>query len=157
MTYISNYIYISARIILQNRQTFRKTVRSPYIMLRLIYHTFLVLLLLLSTIGIRTSQHFCGSKLISTSFFSEADNCCPDKGTDNCCHNETKILRCDKDLYIANSSNLAISAVADIKINFIFEQKTNNTSTYKPAYSVNKHAPPSPRTMQLALLQSYII
>lgn len=156
MTYLSLFPFILARIIFHNRQTFSKLVRSSDIMLRIIYHTTLTLLLLLSTIGIRASQHFCGSKLISTSFFSEADSCCPDKGTDNCCHNETKIFQNLEGFYLSDSLNLVSFFVANTAISYNFEHKQQYTSIYDPAYSVNKHGPPLPQSTQLALLQTYL-
>lgn len=66
-------------------------------MLRKVIHIILTLVMLVSTMGMTVSKHFCGNKLISVSVTSEAKFCCDDVGEDGCCRNETDRFELDVD------------------------------------------------------------
>ena len=56
-------------------------------MLKKISHILLAILLLMTTMGMTVSKHYCGDNLKSVSLFSEHQSCC-DIPT-GCCHNES--------------------------------------------------------------------
>jgi hypothetical protein len=51
-------------------------------------HICLIFLLLISTMGLTITKHYCGSHLINQTVNTIPDNCC--KGQCNHCHNESK-------------------------------------------------------------------
>jgi len=66
-------------------------------MFRKIAHIVLAFLLLTTTIGFTVSKHYCGSRLVEISINYEAESCCDDLGTSNCCHNETEYFQLKED------------------------------------------------------------
>lgn len=66
-------------------------------MFRKITHILFAFLLLISTIGFSVSKHYCGPSLVSVSIYSEAESCCGDKESSECCRNETEFYKFDKD------------------------------------------------------------
>jgi len=63
-------------------------------MLKKLSHIFLSTLLLISTMGVVISKHYCGGSFVSTSVFHEAKSCC---GDSDCCHNEDSFFRVKDD------------------------------------------------------------
>lgn len=64
-------------------------------MLRKISHISLSLLILVTTIGLTIDKHYCGTRLVSVSIFSETESCCD--MTSNCCHDNTDTYKLDVD------------------------------------------------------------
>ena len=64
-------------------------------MLRKISHIFLSLLILVTTMGLTIDKHYCGTRLVSVSIFSETESCCD--MTSNCCHDDTDTYKLDVD------------------------------------------------------------
>ncbi len=60
-------------------------------------HIIFSLLLLVSTMGLVISKHYCGDSFVSISFFTEGESCCKMGG---CCHNETDFYQVDEDFSI---------------------------------------------------------
>ncbi|MGD2035096.1 MAG: hypothetical protein PVF73_08585 [Bacteroidales bacterium] len=56
-------------------------------MFRLVIHTALSFILLMTTSGFTLSAHYCGNEMVSLSLNKEKEPCC---GMDGCCHNETE-------------------------------------------------------------------
>ena len=59
-------------------------------MLRKFSHIILSSLLLVSTIGMVVSKHYCGDSFVSTTIYHQAESCC---GDSDCCHNETSFYQ----------------------------------------------------------------
>ena len=60
-------------------------------MIRKLSHIIIVLTLILSTIGITFTSHYCGNKLVSSSFIKQPKSCCDSHC--NACHNKTTHLQ----------------------------------------------------------------
>jgi hypothetical protein len=63
-------------------------------MLRKFSHITLSTLLLVSTMGMVVSKHFCGDSFVSTAVFHQAKSCCEDS---DCCHNEDSFYQVEHD------------------------------------------------------------
>ena len=66
-------------------------------------HIIFSLLLLVSTMGLVISKHYCGGSFVSISLFTEAESCCE---MDGCCHNETDFYQVDEDFSITTLSEI---------------------------------------------------
>lgn len=66
-------------------------------MFRIITHIALSFLLLFATMGLTVSKHYCCEELIEVSINAEAEPCCGDMGSSDCCHDETEIYQFDED------------------------------------------------------------
>jgi hypothetical protein len=60
-------------------------------MIRKAGHISLIVLLLLTTMGVTLTKHYCGSLLIEHTINVIPDNCC--NGYCNDCHNESKLIK----------------------------------------------------------------
>jgi hypothetical protein len=81
-------------------------------MLKRISHIILSLVLLVSTMGMAVSKHYCGENLVSVSVFSnDNDSCCD---MDNCCQNETNVYQVKEDFSVPPGSTIPVLAELDI-------------------------------------------
>jgi hypothetical protein len=81
-------------------------------MFKRISHIILSFVLLVSTMGMAVSKHYCGEDLISVSVFnSENDACCD---MDDCCQNENQIYQVKEDFSIPPVSTIPVLAELDI-------------------------------------------
>jgi len=63
-------------------------------MLKRLTHIIAVLLLMISTIGVPISSHYCGAKLMSVSIANEAKSCCKGmRKCSGCCKNESHFYK----------------------------------------------------------------
>ncbi len=69
-------------------------------MITRVLHTVLAVYMLLITVGISVSKHYCFDRLKSVSFFSEAKACC---GNTDCCHTEDNMYVLDADYILLSS------------------------------------------------------
>lgn len=60
--------------------------------------------MLLSTIGINVSRHYCGNILKDTAIFFHAENCGDMERLMDCCHNEIDHFKIQDDFQITNMS-----------------------------------------------------
>ena len=84
-------------------------------MLKKISHIILALLILVTTMGMTVSAHYCGGELKSVHILSEVDNCCGEACSS--CHNEIIKVEVEDDFTIQT-------------FNFDFEQNF----TFVPAF-----------------------
>lgn len=70
------------------------------------YITF-VILLIISTVGVPISKHYCRNKLVSVSINTSADNCCDESGS-NCCHNEDTFVILDPDFSVPSTIKTSV-------------------------------------------------
>ena len=82
-------------------------------MLKIFSHIALSLLLLVSTVGMTVSKHYCGNSLVSVSISgnSEESSCCD---MENCCHSETQIFQLKEDFSVPAVSGLPVSPEINI-------------------------------------------
>ncbi len=105
-------------------------------MLQKISHIILAALLMISTMGMAVSKHYCGGELVSVSFFeNENDDSCCDM--DNCCHNEKQIYQVKEDFSVPSASAIPVLAELDILgydllavESLITEPESENTNSY---------------------------
>jgi uncharacterized membrane protein YadS len=71
-------------------------------MLKKISHIILALLVLVTTMGMTVSAHYCGGELKSVHLLSAADSCCGDACTS--CHNEIIKVKVEDDYTISSFS-----------------------------------------------------
>lgn len=80
-------------------------------MLKKLSHIVLSLLLLVSTMGVAVSKHFCSGSFVSASVFHEAKSCC---GDSDCCHNEDQFYQVKDDFSTPIISTVPLLAELDI-------------------------------------------
>lgn len=80
-------------------------------MLKKFSHIILSSLLLISTIGMAVSKHYCSGTFVSASVFHEAKSCC---GDSDCCHNEDQFYQVKDDFSAPVVSNVPVLAEMDV-------------------------------------------
>jgi hypothetical protein len=80
-------------------------------MLKRTGHIILSLVLLVSTMGMAVSKHYCKGSLESVAVFHEAKSCCD---MDNCCHDETQVYQVKEDFSVPAVSSIPVLAELDI-------------------------------------------
>jgi len=80
-------------------------------MIKKLNHIILASLLLISTMGLAVSKHYCHSSLVDVSIFAEADSCCDDGG---CCSNENHFYQVKEDFSAPVISTIPILAEIDV-------------------------------------------
>ena len=122
-------------------------------MLKKVSHIILSVLLLISSIGIVISKHYCGTTLVSIAVDKEADSCCGDA---DCCHNENQYYNLEEDFSVPQISNVPVLAEFDIlgfELMNEFLTEIHESKNIIPAFNDL----PNPPTIQetLALKQLY--
>lgn len=84
-------------------------------MLKKILHIVFATLLLVTTMGLMVSKHYCGGQLVSVSLFHKADSCC---GDDGCCKNENQFFQVKDDF----SAPTVFSVPLSVEINLLCQQ-----------------------------------
>jgi len=115
-------------------------------MLKRFSHISLSLLLLVSTVGIAVSKHYCGDALVDVAFNKNADSCCDDGA---CCNNETLLYQLDEDFsapQILSSPDLQEMVVYGFTIFTAYQTPAVNHSEL----TFSKSSPP-PSTINEAL------
>ncbi|AHW61149.1 hypothetical protein SAMN05444285_11126 [Draconibacterium orientale] len=80
-------------------------------MIKKLNHIILASLLLISTMGLAVSKHYCHSSLVDVSIFAEADSCCGDGG---CCTNENHFYQVKEDFSAPVISTIPLLAEIDV-------------------------------------------
>jgi hypothetical protein len=124
-------------------------------MLKKVSYIILSSLLLVSSIGMVVSRHYCGNTLVSVVIDKEADSCC---GDSDCCHNENQYYNLKEDFSVPQISNVPVLAELDIigfELMNDFLSETHELKNTIPAFSDL----PNPPTIQetLALKQLYLL
>lgn len=119
---------------------------------------FLIVLLLATTTGYTISKHYCGDNFIKTSLIVEAETCCGNKGTSDCCHNENEYLQMEEDFVIPFIIEELPTAALDILFPIVIEY-FHDTTMEVEIYLFNfAESPPPPLlSSELSFLQSFII
>lgn len=124
-------------------------------MLKRISHIILSLVLLVSTIGMAVSKHYCEESLVSVSVFSDNDSCCD---MDNCCHNETQVYQLKEDFSIPANPTIPDLSELDLWGNDLFTvELLNNPETEVAALNFIETPPLLPIQKTLSLKQVYLL
>jgi len=124
-------------------------------MLKNFSHIILSAILLVSTMGVAISKHYCSGTFVSSSFFHEAKSCC---GDSNCCHNEDQFYQLKEDFSAPQVQDTPQLAELDIlgheliSFDLIISPETEKTE-------VLYDGSPPPPTIQktLSLKQVYLL
>lgn len=125
------------------------------VMLKKIGHIILSCLLLVTTMGMAVSKHYCGGELISVSVFDEADNCCD---MDGCCENETQVFQVKEDFSVPAVFTVPALAGFEILGHILFAGiglTAPETETYASVFDESPPVLPTQKT--LALKQVYLL
>ena len=125
--------------------------------------------MLLSTTGVRISQHWCGDLLINATIWGEAEPCahfksqgesaCPMHAqlttSKNCCHQKAQIIEGgDEDFtiqYVTNPPQVLIGTL--FWVDYIFDIISPNESIDP----FRNHSPPLIESRLFALIQSFLL
>jgi hypothetical protein len=127
-------------------------------MLKMLQNTgtlFLILLILVMSVGIAVSKHYCNNELVSISIDQPAEPCCDD---DNCCNTSTTIIMMDEDAVKAEinqapSVHQHILHLVDTYL-FVFNNIHTETTSEVDEFS---SPPPVPLKTFLSVIQIYIL
>src|SRR5690606_36269601 len=109
-------------------------------MIRKFSHIILSSLLLVSTMGMVVSKHYCGDSFVSSSVFQQAKSCCEDS---DCCHNENSFYQVKDDF--SAPALAAIPVLAEIDIlghNLFAEILTRIPETEILSFEISDSPPP---------------
>lgn len=118
-------------------------------------HIILSVLLLVSTMGVAISRHYCDGLFISTSVFHESKSCC---GDSDCCHNEDQFYQV-KDNFSAPVVQTA-PALAELDIlghNLQADLILESPETEMYSLSFTDSPPPPKIKKLLSLKQVYLL
>ena len=124
-------------------------------MLKTFSHITLSLVLLISTMGMVVSKHYCGNEAVSVSINHPSDSCC-DKG--NCCSTEIHTYQVKDDFSSPVITTIPVLAELDILGHDLFEAEGLPEPESENPVSFLAHSPP-PKTIQtvLSLRQLYLL
>ena len=118
-------------------------------------HSILSALLLVSTMGMVVSKHYCGEKLVSVLIFDEAESCCD---SEDCCHNESSFFQVKEDFSVPQVPGLPILTELEILGTDLFAETgltLPEAINHVPVYT---DTPPPPTIQKtLALKQLYLL
>ena len=114
--------------------------------------------MLATTTGYTISKHYCGGDLIQTSIVAEAESCCGDKGTTDCCRNENEFYQMDEDFVSPLiTEELEISDL-DTLFPVLFAYLISTPVELEMEFLNFSESPPPPDlSSQLSFLQTFII
>lgn len=131
------------------------TLLANHQMFRKVAHIILSLFLMVATIGVTFSMHYCGGDLVSTSINQQSNTCCNDTG--GCCENKTVHVEVEADYLnpglLKNVEVMELDLL--LPIVFIFQKTLVENKIDKPFYAYVK-PPPKIRTV-LSQLQTYLL
>ncbi|MFA8450246.1 MAG: hypothetical protein ACEPOW_06105 [Bacteroidales bacterium] len=125
-------------------------------MIKIASHIILSLMLLVSTIGIAISKHYCNDNLISTAVYSNADACC---ASDKCCEHKTEFNQIDTDYSASPSIHIPESAHFILSLFSLTIMNLYDTeNTWLSKFVFTEHPPPIANNQTLlAIKQIYLL
>ena len=124
-------------------------------MLKKISHIILSFMLLVSTMGMTVSKHYCGGELVSVSLFQEAESCCE---MDGCCQNESHFYQLKEDFSVPAISTIPMLAEFDILGHNLTDWETiAEPEAENTAFSYIDSSPPKTIQKVLSLKQVYLL
>jgi hypothetical protein len=124
-------------------------------MIKKIGHIILSALLLVASVGLAISKHYCSGNLVSTSIFGEAESCC---GDSDCCHNESEVYQMHEDYSLVSVSETPQSAEFDLLDFTILVYNFTVVETEETEEFFEADSPPPPKIQTvLSRKQSYLL
>lgn len=124
-------------------------------MFKITSHIILSALLLIATMGLTISKHYCDGKLVTTSLFIEANSCCD---SDNCCHNENEYFQLDEDYSVVSVSEIPQSTEFELLDLAVLISSFDILEVEKSKKSHVGDLPPPPKIqIVLSRKQSYLL
>ena len=125
-------------------------------MLRKISHIISAILLLVTSMGLAVSKHYCHGEFVSVSIFHEADSCCDMQG---CCQNENHFYQVKEDFSSPVITTIPVLAELDVLGHDLLaiessltEPESENTATF------TDYSPPQKNIQTvLSLKQVYLL
>jgi len=123
-------------------------------MIKKLSHIVLASLLLISTIGMAVSKHYCHNSLVDVSIFKKADSCCDDGG---CCTNENHFYQVKEDFSAPVISTIPLLAEIDVLHQTILDSDVLIPNELTEEFELTNDPPP-PTVMEfLAEEQLYLL
>ncbi|HSH19878.1 MAG TPA: hypothetical protein VLA03_05475 [Draconibacterium sp.] len=124
-------------------------------MLKKFSHIILSALLLISTMGVAISKHYCSGSFVSASVFHEAKSCC---GDSDCCHNEDFLFKVKDDFSAPAVLSAPVLAELDILGRDLFSDILIELPETETAEILYDSSPPPPKIQKvLSLKQLYLL
>ncbi len=124
-------------------------------MLKKFSHIILSVVLLVSTVGVAVSKHYCSGSFVSVSVFNEAESCC---GDSDCCHNETNFYKVKDDFSAPAVLSAPVLAELDILGHDLFSDILTLLPETETAEILYDSSPPPPTIQKaLSLRQIYLL
>lgn len=121
-------------------------------MFKKISHIALMSLILVTTMGMTVSKHYCGDSLKSVGVLSAPDRCC--EVPSGCCHNESFTIKVEDDFSVATNAfdftQFAVILPALVELNQI-------EPTEKQSFASFIVIPPPKIQRILSSLQTYLL
>ncbi|MEZ5104185.1 MAG: hypothetical protein R2757_06805 [Draconibacterium sp.] len=122
-------------------------------MIRKISHIIFSLILLVSTMGLVISKHYCGGELVSVSVYHNADSCCD---MDGCCQNETHTYQVKDDFSTPVISTIPVLAELDVLGHDLLVVESLLTEPEQENTNLYVDFSPPPKTTQTVLSQKQV-
>lgn len=124
-------------------------------MLKKITHIVFATLLLLTTMGLMVSKHYCGGHMVSVSVFHQADTCCGDSG---CCNDETRFFQVKDDFSAPAIFSVPVTAEFDLFAQLIWQAGVLLPYETEEEHTFISQTPPPLTVMEkLAEQQVYLL
>ena len=118
-------------------------------------HIIFSLLLLVSTMGLVISKHYCGGSFVSISLFTEAESCCE---MDGCCRNETDFYQVAEDFSITTLSEIPdVSEFNLFGFTFLLDQINEEFIDIAKNFIISESPPIVPNQIALSKRQVYLL
>jgi hypothetical protein len=124
-------------------------------MLKKISHIVLSLLLLVATMGMTVSKHYCKGNLYSISFNGSDKSCCD---MANCCHDETQNIKLNDDFSSPSIASMPVLAEFDLLGQVMFGYTDSFTLHEEDINLRHVESPPPPLISEtLSKRQVYLL
>lgn len=123
-------------------------------MIKKLSHIIFAILLLISTMGMAVSKHYCHNNLVDIAVFSEAQSCCNDGG---CCTNENHFFQVKEDFSAPVISTVPVLAEIEILQQTLFDFDNLTPNELTEEFSLTNDPPPPTVPELLALEQVYLL
>ena len=124
-------------------------------MIRRILHIIIALVLLITTMGLTVSKHYCKDNLVKVSINAEAESCCDMEN--GCCRNETKHYQLEEDFVSTMLVYDLPDSGIDVLFPIVFSLIQIEPGKEIPSAIIYSDLPPPPKIQTtLSLLQTYL-
>ncbi|MCK3683779.1 hypothetical protein [Maribellus sp. YY47] len=122
-------------------------------MIKKVLHIVFAILLLVSTVGLMVSKHYCRGQLVSVSMFHKAASCCDNGG---CCNNENHFYQVKDDFSTPAVFSVPLSAEIHLLSQQLWQAASLFPSEQEEENTFADHSPPPLTVMErLAEQQVY--